>query len=690
MPTPSEELPGTARRPARTLQYWTRALAERLRNYVHYHGLWAPGVRLLRRLSLRGKAVLLLSLMGLPTVWLVTEATLARWQAYQTAVLGREGVQIYRDVWALQRAVSGLARLPAPGGAAEPAALQEEQARFAALQARLQPWLAAHPPSLPAWQALLQRRDAMLQTRRTAAAAPTGVGERRRAMSAYATDLLSLNRDLLATWVPSADADADQRPLRMAATVFLPILHGNLGRLMDHGTQVFDGPDRTTPLHAMHTDLAEARLLVPMLRSSLELSKTRGVLSEAQAAGPIDAIQQFLALSDRLILLARSTPPTATAAADLGAGTGVDRAALLRRGSALLQATQTLHDQIIDTLGERMAAAEAAMTARGVRDGLLLGVLLVLVVYMQVCFYKVIGGGLNILCKQLRELGRGNLSIRPQARGRDEVAQALDALGASAQHMSQVLEAVTQGVAAVSHASRDVATGNAGLSGRTGEMRNAIGGVSERAQSFSGAMDRCGQTVEQATEHMHAMRADAQRSRKAMAGLRERMQALQTKSREIARVVEMVEAVAYQTKLLSLNASVEAARAGAAGRGFAVVAQEVRALAQRSETATRKIHAIITSSIHEIEDGNLMTERASEAVRHTSEKMEAIDHLMVDIVALTRSAVRESNEVLGITRDVEQSADGNARLVAQLSDASAALRTQGDSLKRSVQHFVFG
>jgi methyl-accepting chemotaxis protein len=85
-----------------------------------------------------------------------------------------------------------------------------------------------------------------------------------------------------------------------------------------------------------------------------------------------------------------------------------------------------------------------------------------------------------------------------------------------------------------------------------------------------------------------------------------------------------------------------------------------------------------------------MAERASEAVHHTDEKIEAIDRLMVDIVDLTRSAVRESNEVLGITRDVEQSADGNARLVAQLSDASAALRSQGDSLKRSVQHFVFG
>lgn len=666
MPTSPATAPDDSRPPAR-LQRLLPALAARLRGYVLYHGLWAPGVRLLRRLSLRGKAVLLLTLMGLPTLWLVTEAVLARWQDHDLAVLGRDGVQIHLQVAALQEAAGQ------PGDV--------EEARFAALQARLQPWLATHPQTRPAWAAVERHHEALR-------AAPQGSTpqERRRALDAYAADLQALNRDLLATWGPSADTDADNRALRAAATVLLPRLQPSLARLVEGSLQVFDGPERTAPMQAMARELAQARLLLEMLRAPLESSKTRGVLPEAQVTGTLDAMTQFLALSDRLVHMANSAPP----AADLGGALGLDRDTLQRQGTRLLQAGQGLQQLGIATLGERLAAMETRVATRGLRDGLLLGALLALVVYMQISFYKVIGGGLNILCKQLRELGRGNLSIRPQARGRDEVAQALDALGASAQHMSQVLEAVTQGVAAVSHASRDVAIGNAGLSGRTGDMRNAIGGVGDRAQSFSSAMDRCGQAVEQATEHMHAMRADAQRSRKAMAGLRERMVALQAKSREIARVVEMVEGVAYQTKLLSLNASVEAARAGAAGRGFAVVAQEVRALAQRSETATRKINTIISSSINEIEDGNLMAERASDAVRHTDEKIEAIGLLMVDIVELTRSAVRESNEVLGITRNVEQSADGNARLVAQLSDASAALRSQGDSLKRSVQHFVLG
>lgn len=196
--------------------------------------------------------------------------------------------------------------------------------------------------------------------------------------------------------------------------------------------------------------------------------------------------------------------------------------------------------------------------------------------------------------------------------------------------------------------------------------------------------------VSAAADHVRAMRADAQRSQKAMSGLRESMTALQGKSREIAQVVELVETVAYQTKLLSLNASVEAARAGVAGKGFAIVAQEVRALARRSEDAARKIHTIVNSSINEIEEGTLMTARASDAVEHTGQAIAAVDQIMADIVRLTHTGVTESQEVLGITRDVETSADGNARLVDQLSSASGALKSQGDSLKRSVRHFVFG
>ena len=85
-----------------------------------------------------------------------------------------------------------------------------------------------------------------------------------------------------------------------------------------------------------------------------------------------------------------------------------------------------------------------------------------------------------------------------------------------------------------------------------------------------------------------------------------------------------------------------------------------------------------------------MTDRAVEAVRQTDEKVDAVNRIMDEIVRLTRDSLLESQDVVRISRDVEEAAQGNARLVDQLSDASAGLRDQGDTLKRSVQHFVFG
>jgi methyl-accepting chemotaxis protein len=203
------------------------------------------------------------------------------------------------------------------------------------------------------------------------------------------------------------------------------------------------------------------------------------------------------------------------------------------------------------------------------------------------------------------------------------------------------------------------------------------------------AMNRCGDEVERIAEHMRDVRADAQRSRKAMGELQSRMLSLQTKSREIGRVVMLVESVAHQTRLLSLNASVEAARAGAAGKGFAVVAQEVRDLARRSEAAARKIAEIVEASVADIQEGGLLTQRVGESVRLTDERVTEVSAIMGDIVQLTHTGRDQSHEVVGITRSVEESAGGNARMVDQLAHASADLRVHGYNLKRSMQHFVF-
>lgn len=669
---------GASRGPGRLAR-----LRRQLGLWLALHGLWAPGVRLLRNLNIARKGAVIVAAVTLPLLllagfvaqhWLERRAALT--QAAQHAEQ-HEAVALQTRTLArlMGQGMAGLAGV-SPGGRAP--LLDDEAKAHAQLMAVLTQTLGAAEATVRA-RGFVTARERLLAVLR----APDGALD-----SLTVTDVLAqldaLQAQTTQPW-RAADGGDDQHRAMMAGLVEPGFrLQLALVRVADSSARLW----RAGEQRSHHADVLREQLAAIALVQDL-------------AHGPTDWLRARDAVNASALELARRR--LATFLGDAGR-----LAALTARGEApdkLASLTPALYAQhlseAMDAASEwqalgaagarhRVAALQRAsdQAAAGLAGMALLACLLG--AYFVICTYKVVAGGLSELSRQLEALGRGDLSIRPRGLGGDEFGTALTTLGSSAAQMSELFEAVTRGVAAVSHASREVATGNAGLSSRSGDIQSAIGGVAERAQRFSAAMDACGTQVEAAAEHVRAMRGEAERSRKAMTSVRERMQALQGKSGEISQVVRMMETVAFQTKLLSLNASVEAARAGASGKGFAVVAQEVRALALRSEESARRIQQIIGGSLAEIEQGTLMAERLGEAVRQTDEAIAAVDVIMGDIVHLTREGMTQSQEVLHITRDVENTVGGNARLVAQLSDASGALRGQGDALKRSVHHFVLG
>src|SRR5437016_7721491 len=94
---------------------------------------------------------------------------------------------------------------------------------------------------------------------------------------------------------------------------------------------------------------------------------------------------------------------------------------------------------------------------------------------------------------------------------------------------------------------------------------------------------------------------------------------IDTSSNKIARIIKVIDEIAFQTNILALNAAVEAARAGEAGLGFAVVADEVRNLAQRCTQAARDTALLIEDSIATSRDGNARLDQMAGAVRAMTE-----------------------------------------------------------------------
>jgi methyl-accepting chemotaxis protein len=670
--------------PKRTPKLWRL-----FRDYTKHHGVWTPGIRLMRNLNLRTKTLICLTVSVLVVSFPLQESVRSRWHVWQEGQRNVEGMQHASSLRKLRRelALFSNAFIDEQRGKG-PAQLDALQSSEKQLFEQLQNQLADNPvPSTVerAMAGLVDARTAFLSRIKDVGTSPAAPSPRAEALAAYGQQLQQLNLTLGATWGVSVDVDPEHRELRLGITDKLAHAQTVLRDLKWMGAQLYSGTQRRDFVQAYAEAVVEARLLYRQAEPHLSSVKADGTLPAIATDASITAVQRFLQSAAQVARVA----DTAATPEELALGS-IPATQFLDQATAALQANSEVLQSGFDSLEQHLDEKHRSNAQAIIRDATFMALALMLCGYLMLVTYRVLNGGLNTLVRNLTSLGQGKLDIASVGWGRDEIGLALAALGTSAHKFSSLLEAVSQGVASVSQASKEVAAGNEGLSVRTEDMRSAIHNVGTKTRTFSSAMDDCGSKVGTAAEHVRTMRADAERSHKAMAGLRDSMRALQAKSREIAQVVSLVETVAYQTKLLSLNASVEAARAGVAGKGFAIVAQEVRALARRSEDAARKIHTIVNSSVNVIEDGTIMTARASDAVDHTGQSITAVDQIMTDIVRLTHTGVSESQEVLGIARNVEESAEGNARLVDQLSSASTSLRSQGDSLKRSVRHFVFG
>jgi methyl-accepting chemotaxis protein len=158
-------------------------------------------------------------------------------------------------------------------------------------------------------------------------------------------------------------------------------------------------------------------------------------------------------------------------------------------------------------------------------------------------------------------------------------------------------------------------------------------------------------------------------------------------SEKIAKIIGVIDEIAFQTNLLALNASVEAARAGESGKSFAVVASEVRSLAQRSASAAGDIKRLINDSAQRVNVGVERVGRSGEVINELIDSMNNVKGL-VDTVSV---AAKEQSAGISQVNQTVSSLDGatqqNAALVEELSATASDLARQAGEVKSSLSFF---
>jgi methyl-accepting chemotaxis protein len=169
--------------------------------------------------------------------------------------------------------------------------------------------------------------------------------------------------------------------------------------------------------------------------------------------------------------------------------------------------------------------------------------------------------------------------------------------------------------------------------------------------------------VDAAYEEAKLCAENAQRSRDEMHSMMDAMNNISETSKMIENIIGEIEDIASQTNLLSLNAAIEAARAGDAGKGFAVVAEQIRTLAEQSSKSAVNTRKLIEESVREVEIGN-------ETAIRTAEVLEGV---VVGIGKIADTSQILSRDTAEQALALEQATDGVARIseIVQSNSATA-------------------
>ena len=211
------------------------------------------------------------------------------------------------------------------------------------------------------------------------------------------------------------------------------------------------------------------------------------------------------------------------------------------------------------------------------------------------------------------------------------------------------------------------------LSATMNDISVKIKETAEMSQHASGLSKETGSAVGTSNQKMNEM------SRA--------MQDITEKSQEISKIIKTIDDIAFQTNILSLNAAIEAARAGAAGKGFAVVADEVGNLAQKSAKAAQNTSSLIEETIEAVNKGARITEETAESLSVVSQKTEKINGI---ITSISSASEEEAEGIKQLTTGLDQISSvvqSNTATAEESAAASQELSGQADRLNALLEKF---
>lgn len=246
-----------------------------------------------------------------------------------------------------------------------------------------------------------------------------------------------------------------------------------------------------------------------------------------------------------------------------------------------------------------------------------------------------------------------------------DVSELMEKVATAFEGLRQSSETINVSIHTFEEMTQDIAASSEKITVSAGNQMDEVGGSIHIFQNLGDKLSASEDRVEETVSNMAALKQQNDKGVSAITELSKKfdeaiqstdkvsqeISALSKKSALIGEIINSIRDIANQTNLLALNAAIEAARAGEAGRGFAVVADEINVLSAQSSEATQKIEDILEDIIATIEHASSLIERNNEIVKESDEKLG-------DTISIFRNMLKSSDEVMDITKLLENELSG--------------------------------
>ncbi len=655
--------------------------------FFKHHGLWAPGVRLFRRIGFNAKAAIITLTFLLPIAVLGWQYFNSQADQIEFSAKELEGSAYAREAYALLPVLlQARNQLVMPPAAAEAAATQT---LLQDRRARLQAMNDSHGAALStqaAHDALAQAMKAMPAPPTTATSASAKVDTDLHAASAAIHALIDLIGVASDGSNLTLDPDIDTYYLMDTSMFKLPSMIEAAGQIGATGTKVLTGGQ------ASAADLRQLIEQVAILRSGQDGVKAG--LGKVKAYNPAiqdavhdqDANRAVQALTDLIegaVLQAQSpTQGSGSGASQQGQSQLVAKAA-----DQAVAAMLRLNEEAATSLDALIATRVGKLASSRNMTFVLVCLCLMAAIYLFSAFRKVLHGGLREVAFHIDQMRDGDLTTCPHAWGADEAAGLIRSLRQMRDATQHLVAQVRQAADGIVVASGEIAAGASDLNGRTEQSASHLQRTALAMAEISAGVQHNDDAVTRAADIAQGNAQAAQHSGEVVQELVARMQRIDGSATRISDIVGTIEGIAFQTNILALNAAVEAARAGEHGRGFAVVASEVRALAKRSSDAAREIKTLIADSAQQVQGGMDVANRAGDLMAKVVHTSATVTQCLGDAVAGAREQAHGIASTTLAVQQLDAATQQNAALVEQTAAAASALKDQAQTLVANVARF---